>query len=163
MAYSPFTSNKSKFNKWLKYFMFLLKLLLLKSYWEESKCFVFLICNQINLFFKNLCVNSNSEKLRGHKLGAVMSHIYLLLMTVHLSTLQNVELNLCFDLLSSVYIPLKTSSETMEKLSGLNTLYERKTTLSVTLLSKLKKQGYLVNQACPFLNTGLLKIQGQSL
>ena len=92
-----------------------------------------------------------------------MSHIYLLLMTVHLSTLQNVELNLCFDLLSSVYIPLKTSSETMEKLSGLNTLYERKTTLSVTLLNKLKKQGYLVNQACPFLNTGLLKIQGQSL
>ena len=42
--------------------------ILMKRYWEEQKCFKFLICIRINLFvFSHICVKSEKEKTLGQE------------------------------------------------------------------------------------------------
>ena len=43
--------------------------------YSEQKCYKLLIYNRDNFLFLYMCVKSRLEKLRGHKLVSVMSHL----------------------------------------------------------------------------------------
>ena len=63
---------------------FFIILLLWKSYWKEQRCFEFVLCNRINLLFLHLCVKSELEEQRSHKVVTVMSIEFDLLLLVSL-------------------------------------------------------------------------------
>ena len=67
----------------LKFSITIAQLLLFKSYWEEQTCFEFLIWNRINFLFLIVCIKSELEKQRSHKVVTVMLIDFDLLRTLH--------------------------------------------------------------------------------
>ena len=82
-----------------------IKIIFLKSYWKEQKCFEFVLCNRLNLLFLLLCVKSELEEQWGHKVLTVMSIEFdlLLLVSLQWSQLKLIK-SLCTDLTIKFYI-----------------------------------------------------------
>ena len=57
---------------------------LIEKLLKEQKCFKVVICNRINLLFLHLCVKSELEELRSHKVVTVKSIEFDLLLLVSL-------------------------------------------------------------------------------